>query len=85
MNGISIIITAYNTKKYIKETLDSISQQDYFRSHDNFEILLGIDADSELLEYVKSICKIDEESIKTAMDVKIDRLLDRITENGSSV
>ena len=55
MNGISIIITAYNTKKYIKETLDSISQQDYFRSHDNFEILLGIDADSELLEYVKSI------------------------------
>lgn len=55
MNGISIIITAYKTKEYIKETLDSIKQQDYLRYHDNFEILLGIDADPELLEYVKSI------------------------------
>ena len=55
MNGISIIIAAYKTKKYIKEALDSIKQQDYFRDHDNFEILLGIDADPELLEYVKNI------------------------------
>lgn len=59
---------------------------DYLSGKDDHEHIIEEFADVMLaLEYVKSICKIDEESIKTAMDVKIDRLLDRINENGSYV
>ena len=59
---------------------------DYLSGKDDHEHIIEEFADVMLaLEYVKSICKIDEESIKTAMDVKIDRLLDRINEKGSYV
>lgn len=32
--GITVIITAYNTEKYIEETLDSVANQTWFKSHD---------------------------------------------------
>lgn len=43
MDGVSIIITAYNTEKYIEECLDSVSSQSWFSNHDNYEILVGVD------------------------------------------
>jgi len=46
---ISIIITAYKTKDYIEECLDSIEKQTYFIDNDNFEILVGIDNCEETL------------------------------------
>ncbi len=53
--GISICITAYHTKKYICDMLDSIMKQTWINSHDNFEILLGIDGDEELLTFIKQV------------------------------
>jgi glycosyltransferase involved in cell wall biosynthesis len=55
MNGISIIVTAYNTQDYIEECLDSIYAQTWFSSHKNYEVLLGIDHCEETLKKVKSI------------------------------
>ena len=54
-HGISIIITAYQMEKYIKETLDSIYEQTYFKKNDDWEILIGIDGCNETLKYVHSI------------------------------
>ena len=54
-HGISIIITAYQMKDYIKETLDSISEQTYFKNNDDWEILVGVDGCNETLRYVQSI------------------------------
>ena len=55
--GISIIITAYKMEKYIKFTLDSISEQTWFKNHNNWEILIGVDACNETLKYLHSIIK----------------------------
>jgi len=55
--GISIIITAYKMEKYIKETLDSIAEQTYFKKNDNWEIIIGVDACKKTLKYVHSIMK----------------------------
>jgi len=44
-------------KQYIKETLDSISNQTWFKNNSNYEILLGIDNCYETLNYVKNIMK----------------------------
>ena len=54
-SGISIIITAYNTEKYIKECLDSIARQSWFIDNDEWEILVGIDHCEKTLKKVKSI------------------------------
>ena len=54
-NGVSIIITAYKMKNYIKETLDSISNQTYFINHSNYEILIGVDGCEETLNYLYTI------------------------------
>lgn len=54
-DGISICIAAYKAKNFIKETLDSIASQTYFNTHNNYEILLGIDNCDETLKYVKTI------------------------------
>lgn len=54
-SGISIIITAYKVDKYIEECLDSFSRQSYFMDHDNYEIILGIDACEQTLNKVKAI------------------------------
>jgi glycosyltransferase involved in cell wall biosynthesis len=42
-------------EKYIKETLDSIYEQIYFKKNDDWEILIGIDGCNETLKYVHSI------------------------------
>ena len=55
MDGISIIVTAYKTQNYIEECLDSIQAQTWFNTHDNYEILLGIDHCEETLNKVKEI------------------------------
>ena len=54
-SGVSICITAYKAKKFIKECLDSVEAQTWFNTHDNWEVLLGIDGCEETLEYVKTI------------------------------
>lgn len=54
-SGISICITAYKAKDYIKDTLDSIAKQTWFKNHDNWEVIVGIDNCSETLNYMKSI------------------------------
>lgn len=53
--GVSVCITAYKAKDYIKECLDSVVNQSWFRTHDNWEIIVGIDGCEETLEYMKTI------------------------------
>lgn len=53
--GVSIILTAWKTAKYIEECLDSVQAQTYFKTHKNYEILLGIDGCEETLDKVKEI------------------------------
>lgn len=55
LQSISICITAFKNPELIKETLDSVIQQTWFKTHNAWEILLGIDADKTTLEYVKKI------------------------------
>ena len=55
IEGISICLTAWKTADYIEECLDSIENQTRFKTHDNFEVLLGIDACEETLAKVKTI------------------------------
>lgn len=54
-NGVSVCLTAWNTQDFIEECLDSVMNQDYFKTHDNYEILLGIDACLKTLEKVQKI------------------------------
>ena len=53
--GISVIISAYNAEKYIEECLDSVINQTWFKTHDNWEILLGVDACEKTLQKVREI------------------------------
>ncbi len=53
--GVSICITAYNSQDYIEECLDSVALQNWFKNHDNWEILLGIDGCEKTLLKVKDI------------------------------
>lgn len=48
---VSIIISAYNSSEFIEQCLDSFMDQDYQK----FEILLGIDADQELVNKMSEI------------------------------
>ena len=54
-SGVSICITAYKAKNYIKETLDSVAGQTWFKDHDNWEVLVGVDNCQETLEYLRGI------------------------------
>lgn len=54
-DGVSVCITAYKAKDYIKECLDSVIKQTWFKTHDNWEIIVGIDGCNETLEYMKTI------------------------------
>ena len=54
-NGVSICLSAWNTQDYIEECLDSIANQTWFKTHDNWEILLGIDACEKTLAKVNEI------------------------------
>ena len=53
--GVTVCITAYKSKDYIKECLDSVVKQTWFENNDNFEIIVGIDGCEETLEYMKTI------------------------------
>ena len=54
-NGVSICITAFKSVKFIKDTLNSIANQTWFKNHNNYEIILGIDGCNETLNYIKTI------------------------------
>lgn len=54
-DGVSICITAYKAQEFIKECLDSVINQTWFKTHNEWEIIVGIDGCEETLEYVKSI------------------------------
>ena len=53
--GVSVCISAWETAEYIEECLDSVAAQTWFKNHDNWEILLGIDGCEETLDKVKQI------------------------------
>ena len=53
--GVSVCITAYNATRFIKECLDSIEQQTWFRDRDNWEILVGVDNDPKTMRYLRKI------------------------------
>ena len=52
IDGISVIISAYNTQDFIEECLDSVANQ---KTNLKYEVLLGIDGCKETLDKVKSI------------------------------
>ena len=52
--GISICVSAYNTVKYIRECIDSIVNQTWFKKHTNWELLIGIDGCESTYACVKS-------------------------------
>jgi glycosyltransferase involved in cell wall biosynthesis len=41
--GITIFITAYKTQNFIEACLDSVAKQNWFKTNDNWEILVGVD------------------------------------------
>lgn len=41
--GVSIIITAYDTANYIEECLDSVYAQTWCKKVEEWEVLVGID------------------------------------------
>lgn len=51
-DGISICISAYKATQYITETLKSVQEQTWFKTHDNWEIIVGVDGCNETLDYV---------------------------------
>lgn len=53
--GVSVCISAWKTAEYIEECLDSVAAQTWFKDHNNYEILLGVDGCEETLEKVKEI------------------------------
>lgn len=53
--GVSVCISAYKAKDYIKECLDSVVNQSWFKTNDNWEIIVGVDGCEETLEYLKTI------------------------------
>jgi glycosyltransferase involved in cell wall biosynthesis len=52
---VSILIPTYNNVDYIKDCLDSIERQSYFKNNDNYEILIGIDGCKKTLKYLLKI------------------------------
>ena len=55
--GVSICVTAFKSVKFIKKTLNSITNQTWFKTNNNYEIILGIDGCNETLQYIKNIQK----------------------------
>ena len=55
MEGVSICITAYDAQDYIKECLDSVVNQSWFKTHNNWEIIVGVDGCEKTLNYLKDI------------------------------
>jgi len=55
--GITIITSAYKSGEFFKEYIESIQGQTYFKDHDNYEILYGIDNCNETAEQVLRIAQ----------------------------
>ena len=53
--GVSVCITAFQATRFIKECLDSVEQQTWFRERDNYEILVGVDNDPKTMRYLRKI------------------------------
>lgn len=53
--GVSVCISAYNAQDYIKECLDSVVGQTWFKTHNNWEIIVGVDGCEKTLNYLKTI------------------------------
>ena len=53
--GVSICITSYKADKFIKECLDSVINQTWFKDHDNWEVIVGVDGCARTLHYLQSI------------------------------
>lgn len=53
--GVSIIITAYDTADYIEECLDSIYAQTWYKKSKEWEVLVGIDHCEKTLGKMKDI------------------------------
>lgn len=53
--GVSICISAWNTQDYIEECLDSVERQTWFKTHNNWEVIVGIDGCEKTLKKVKEI------------------------------
>ena len=53
--GVSICITAYHVEKYIKDCLDSVVNQTWFKTHNDWEIIVGVDGCEKTLSQLKTI------------------------------
>lgn len=54
-SSVSIIMTAYKARRFIKQAIDSVYSQTYFKTHDKWELLIGVDDCEETLDYLKSL------------------------------
>ena len=62
--GISICISAWKTQKYIEECLDSVYNQTWFKDHDEWEVIIGIDGCEETLKKINEIKQLYNDSLK---------------------
>lgn len=53
--GISVCITAYKSQDFIEECLDSVAEQTWFKTHNNWEVIVGIDGCERTLLKMKEI------------------------------
>lgn len=56
-SGISVYITAWKAERYIEDCLDSVYAQDYMRTNDNWEVIVGVDACPSTLSKMKRIMR----------------------------
>lgn len=55
IDGLSIIMTAYRSGRYIRQALDSLIRNTWILNNENYEILVGIDGCQETLDEVLRI------------------------------
>ena len=53
--GVSICISAWKAQEYIEECLDSIYSQSWFKNHNEWEVLIGIDGCVDTLKKMNEI------------------------------
>ena len=53
--GVSVCISAWKAQRYIEECLDSVYNQTWFKTHNEWEVLIGIDGCEETLKKVNEI------------------------------
>lgn len=54
-DGVSICLTAFKAQNYVEETLNSIYKQTWFKTHNNWEVIIGIDGCMDTLKKVREI------------------------------